>query len=231
VTGAADDDTLQFYRRNTEAYAGRAKAPSKRLKGCLALLPQGGSILELGCGAGNHAAEILAAGFRLRATDGSPEMAAIAARRLGHPVATMRFDELEEREAHDGVWASACLLHVPRDELAGVLSRIRRALKRDGVFYASYKIGHGDGGRDSLAATTIIPRPNGCSPPMPRRERGIRSRPTPARSRALTRRRRRCCTSSCGNAHDPEKCEAVFPRDKRRRRLRGGHAPKVARTP
>ena len=73
--GAADDDTLQFYRRNAEAYAGWAKAPSTRLKGFLALLPPGGSILELGCGVGNHAAEMLAAGFALRATDGSPEMA------------------------------------------------------------------------------------------------------------------------------------------------------------
>ncbi len=141
--GAADDDTLQFYSRNAEAYAGWAKAPSRRLKGFLALLPKGGSILELGCGAGNHAGEILAAGFRLRATDGSPEMAAIASQRLRHPVDTMRFDQLDEHEAHDGVWASACLLHVPRDELAGVLARVHRALNADGVFYASYKIGHG----------------------------------------------------------------------------------------
>ena len=108
--GAADDDTLQFYRRNAEAYAGWAKAPSARLKGFLALLPPASSILELGCGAGNHAAEMLAAGFALRATDGSPEMAAIASRRLGHPVETMRFNELDEHEAHDGIWASACLL-------------------------------------------------------------------------------------------------------------------------
>lgn len=147
---AVDDETLQFYRRNAEAYAGWAKAPSARLKGFLELLPRRGSILELGCGAGNHAAEILTAGFQLRATDGSPEMAAIASQRLGHPVEAMRFDELDEHEAYDGVWASACLLHVPRDELVGVLARVRRALKCDGVFYASYKIGHGDGGRDSL---------------------------------------------------------------------------------
>ena len=156
---AADDDTLQFYRRNAEAYAGRAKAPSTRLKSFLALLPTGGAILELGCGAGNHAAEMLAAGFRLRATDGSPEMAAIAAQRLSHPVEAMRFDELDEHEAYDGVWASACLLHVPRDELSGVLSRIHRALKRDGVFYASYKIGQGEGGRDSLGRYYNYPSP------------------------------------------------------------------------
>jgi SAM-dependent methyltransferase len=157
--GAVDDDTLQFYRRNAEAYAGRAKAPSTRLKGFLALLPPGGAILELGCGAGNHASVMLEAGFKLRATDGSPEMAAIASQRLNHPVEAMRFDELDEHEAYDGVWASACLLHVPRDELAGVLARVRRALKPGGVFYASYKIGHGEGGRDSLGRYYNYPSP------------------------------------------------------------------------
>jgi len=144
-----DETTLQFYRQNARSYADWAKAPSARLTGFLALLPPGGAILELGCGAGNHAAVMLAEGFSLRATDGSPEMAKIASRRLGHPVETMRFDELEAQQAYDGVWASACLLHVPRDELAGILGRIHRALKPFGVFYASYKMGESDG-RDSL---------------------------------------------------------------------------------
>jgi SAM-dependent methyltransferase len=144
-----DDDTLQFYRRNAEAYAGWAKAPSARLKDFLALLPSSGSILELGCGAGNHSAEMLAAGFALRATDGSPEMAEIASRRLGHPVEAMLFHQLDDHAAYDGVWASACLLHVPRDELAGILGRVHRALKPGGLFYASFKVGEDDG-RDSL---------------------------------------------------------------------------------
>ncbi len=30
-------------------------------------------------------------------------------------------------------WASACLLHVPREELAGILGRIHRALKPGGA--------------------------------------------------------------------------------------------------
>ena len=85
----------------------------------------------------------------MRATDGSPEMAAIALQQLNHPVEAMLFDELDARAAYDGVWASACLLHVPRDELAGVLARIHRSLKPEGLFYARYKVGHGDG-RDSL---------------------------------------------------------------------------------
>ena len=85
-------------------------------------------------------------------------MAAKAQERLGRPVKVMRFDELSDVGTYDGVWASACLLHVPRDELAGILARIHRALKPSGVFYASYKVGHGDG-RDSLGRYYNYPSP------------------------------------------------------------------------
>jgi SAM-dependent methyltransferase len=153
-----DEATLQFYRRNAQSYAERAKAPSARLKGFLALLSPGGSILERGCGAGDHSAEMLAAGFKVRATDGSSEMAEIASRRLGHPVETLLFDELDEHDAYDGVWASACLLHVPRHDLAAILGRIRRSLKPEGLFYASFKVGEGDG-RDNLGRYYNYPSP------------------------------------------------------------------------
>ena len=141
--------TLQFYRDNARSYADWAKAPSARLVRFMGLLPAGGEVLELGCGAGNHSAVMLAAGFAVRPTDGSPEMAEVAARRLNRPVETMLFHELDAREAYDGIWASACLLHAPRDELPGILARIHRALKPSGVFYASFKAGDHDG-RDSL---------------------------------------------------------------------------------
>jgi len=153
-----DEKTLQFYRSNAQSYADWAKAPSTRLTGFLALLPPGASILELGCGAGHHSAVMLEAGFVVHATDGSPEMAGIAACRLGHPVEAMLFDELDAQDAYDGVWASACLLHVPRDELAAILGRIHLALKRSGVFYASFKIGEGDG-RDNLGRYYNYPSP------------------------------------------------------------------------
>jgi SAM-dependent methyltransferase len=153
-----DEATLQFYGRNAASYAAWAKAPSTRLIDFLGLLPPAGSILELGCGSGHHSAEMLARGFTVRVTDGSSEMAEIASRRLNHPVEAMLFDELDEHEAFDGVWASACLLHAPRNELAGILTRIHRALKADGVFYASYKIGEGEG-RDSLGRYYNYPSP------------------------------------------------------------------------
>jgi hypothetical protein len=49
-------------------------------------------------------------------------------------------------------------LHVPRHELAGVLARIHRALKPDSVFYASFKVGDGDG-RDTLGRYYNYPSP------------------------------------------------------------------------
>jgi SAM-dependent methyltransferase len=153
-----DEETLEFYEKNAKPYAEWAKAPSTRLTDFLALLPPGGSILELGCGAGNHSAKMIAAGFAVRPTDGSPEMASEASRRLGRPVETLLFHELDQAEAYDGIWASACLLHVPRDELVGILARIHRALTPAGVFYASFKIGEGEG-RDRLGRYYNYPSP------------------------------------------------------------------------
>jgi SAM-dependent methyltransferase len=145
-----DHDTLQFYRRNAEAYAQREiTSRQARMARFLGLLSPGAKILELGCGAGGDSAEMLASGFDVRATDGSPELADIAAKRLGRPVETLLFQDVNEVEAYDAVWANACLLHVPREQLADVLALIWRALKPAGYFYASYKAGDADG-RDTL---------------------------------------------------------------------------------
>ncbi|WBU27715.1 class I SAM-dependent methyltransferase [Rhodopseudomonas palustris] len=149
MTQAFDDDTLRFYRGNATAYAER-QPRSATLTKFLGELPAGAKILELGCGAGYQAEAMLAAGFDVDATDGSPELAAEASRRLGRPVRTMLFHQLDAIDAYDAVWAHACLLHVPRDELADVLKLIWRALKPGGLFYASYKSGEGEG-RDKLA--------------------------------------------------------------------------------
>jgi SAM-dependent methyltransferase len=155
-----DEETLQFYRGNAEAYAGREiTSRQARLTAFLAQLPPGATILELGCGAGGDTAEMLARGFDVRPTDGSPEMAAVASKHLGRTVETLLFHDLDAVEAYDAVWANACLLHVPRAELADVLARIWRALKAEGVFYASYKEGDGDG-RDTLDRYYNYPSPD-----------------------------------------------------------------------
>jgi SAM-dependent methyltransferase len=61
----------------------------------------------------------------------------------------MTFGELDADAAFDAVWASASLLHAPVAALPDVLTRVRRALRPGGRFYAGFKRGDGEG-YDSL---------------------------------------------------------------------------------
>ncbi len=155
---AHDDATLAFYNQEAEAYTSRfaEAAPSRGLTPFLAALSPGARILELGCGGGRDSEAMIAQGFAVTPTDGSAALAAVAERRLGVPVRVMRFDELETEGAYDGVWANACLIHVPEDALPAILIRIRTALRPGGLFSASYKIGSG-GARDDLGRYNNLP--------------------------------------------------------------------------
>ncbi|PTM42021.1 class I SAM-dependent methyltransferase [Bosea sp. 124] len=145
---ARDPATLDFYAAEAQAYAGRSReAEHARIAAFAAALPAGGRVLELGCGGGHDSVELLARGLDLVPTDGSPELAAQASERLGRPVAVLLFEDIDAQAAFDGVFANACLLHVPRSGLPGILARIHAALKPGGVFYASFKAGT-DEGRD-----------------------------------------------------------------------------------
>lgn len=146
-----DPKTLAFYDAEAEAYAARGDRSnvSGSLRTFLARLAPGTHVLDLGSGDGRHSAAMIEAGFEVTALDGSAGLAAIASRRLGKPVRGARFDELEDVEAFDAVWAHASLLHVPAEGLADILARIHRALKPGGRLFASFKSGNAEG-RDDL---------------------------------------------------------------------------------
>lgn len=153
---AFDGETLEFYRVHARAYVNRQQSPSRALPAFLARLPPGAAILELGCGGGLDAEAMIAAGFDVTPTDGSAEVAAEAEARLGRPVAVLRFDALDLVDRFDGVWANACLLHAPAEALAGILGRVRRALKDGGLFHATFKAGDGPA-RDALGRYNNLP--------------------------------------------------------------------------
>ncbi len=142
----SNDGNARFYRDNAAAYAGRARrTPTARLDKFLAGLRPGASVLELGCGGGQDSAYMIARGFEVTPTDGSLELAAEAERLLGRHVKVIRFEELCWRERFDGIWAEACLLHVPRASLGDVIARVLLALKVSGVLHASFKAGDREG--------------------------------------------------------------------------------------
>jgi len=154
-----DGNTRDFYQRRAAEWAAHLPhAHSPRLDPFLDRLPPGGAILEMGCGDGRDAAYMIARGFEVHPSDGTPAMARLASERLGREVPVMEFAELEAVEAFDGIWCQASLLHLAEAELAPVLRRIHRALRRGGWHWASYKDGTG-GGRDDVGRFfSYIPR-------------------------------------------------------------------------
>ncbi len=135
--------TLDWYRENAEKFiAGTADADMSPLYAAfLAHVPAGGRILDLGCGAGAASLHFKRLGYDVLAVDGCREMCEYTLSRVGCPVRCMRFEELDFTDEFDGVWACASLLHVPGKNLPRVLRLVRRALKDDGVLYASFKYG------------------------------------------------------------------------------------------
>ena len=114
----------------------------------LKYVPPGGEILDLGCGSGRDTKSFIDAGYKVEAIDASRELCVKASEFTGIKVRCMRFEELDETDRYDGVFACASLLHVPKEELLGVLERVHQSIKTQGVLYASFKYGDFSGERD-----------------------------------------------------------------------------------
>lgn len=162
---AHDAATLAWYDAQAQAYASRPQRDEfpeldDFLDGLIDAHGPGAKVLELGCGGGRDAEQMLRRGIDVTPTDGSAGLAAQAQARLGRPVQVLRFEDLDAMDAYDGVWANACLLHVPLAALPGVLGLVHRALKPGGVLRASFKGGEGDG-RDSMGRYFNFPTARG----------------------------------------------------------------------
>jgi SAM-dependent methyltransferase len=110
----------------------------------LAHVPRGGAVLDAGCGSGRDALAFKTLGYAVAAFDGSAEMARRAGEHAGLPVRHLAFADVAWREAFDGIWACASLLHVPHADLPGDLTRLAQTLRPGGVFYMSFKYGRSD---------------------------------------------------------------------------------------
>ena len=146
-TGISQDTTLSWYRDNAIQYAEetRNSLVLDALWEFLSRMKEGGTILDYGSGSGRDSAYFLDKGFSVDSLDGSAEMKAQAERLFGIKVKLASFLSLEEKDKYDGIWAQASILHLEEHDLRVALTLIERALKRDGVFYSSFRKGEGDG--------------------------------------------------------------------------------------
>ena len=144
------DVTIEYYNKNAAEFReDTAGVEFRKIQNAfLDLLPEGALILDFGCGSGRDALEFLKRGYQVEATDGSEEMCRAAAELTGLVVRQMLFQELDEEEKYDGIWACSSILHLPKPELEDVLERMTAALKRNGVIYASFKYGAFEGERN-----------------------------------------------------------------------------------
>ena len=114
----------------------------------LSYLNEGDSILDFGCGSGRDTKYFLSKGYKVDATDGSEEICKVASDYTGINVKCLLFNELDEIDKYDGIWACASILHLDRDDLIDVFHRIARALKDNGILYTSFKYSEFEGMRN-----------------------------------------------------------------------------------
>ena len=143
--------TLNYYAQNAEKYSADTVAVefSDVQNRFLSKLAPGAAILDFGCGSGRDTKAFLDQGYHVTAVDGSPELCAIASAYTGVPVRQMLFQELDDHEIYDGIWACASILHVQTIELPNVFRRMITALKPVGFVYTSFKFGTFEGERNS----------------------------------------------------------------------------------
>ena len=142
----ADDGTMAAYAANIDRYRRLVgdMGGNSMLPRFLDRLPKTASVLDFGCGVGDSAARIQAAGHDMTCIDASPEMAAAAKALYGLDVRQQSFDELDDVAGFDAIWASFSLLHAPKAAVPDILARIHHALRPGGSVYIGLKQGTGE---------------------------------------------------------------------------------------
>jgi SAM-dependent methyltransferase len=112
----------------------------------IALMP-GAVALDLGCGNGKDAAYLRSKKITAAGADYSRGMLKVAkGRHENTPFVQMDMRQLGVKSGIiSGVWANACVYHVPKADFTKVLSEVGRVLGCDGIFSFNLKIGEGEG--------------------------------------------------------------------------------------
>lgn len=142
--------TLNYYNQNADSFTqGTVSVDFSQVQDkFLERLNVGDYILDFGCGSGRDTKYFLKKGMVVDAIDGSVNLCKLASEYTGIKVRNILFQELDEQEKYDGIWACASILHLPKEELSVVLDKMIAALKKNGIIYTSFKYGDFEGERN-----------------------------------------------------------------------------------
>ena len=151
------EQTLNYYNEKSELFVNdTAELEFSDIQDSfLKYLEKGSLILDFGCGSGRDSRYFLKKGYRVEAIDGSHEMVKIASKLTGLNVKQMMFSELDECEKYDGIFACASILHVPYTEFSDIFGRLKKAVKKNGYIYVSFKYGEYEGYRNGRYFTDL----------------------------------------------------------------------------
>ncbi len=143
-------DSVEYYDKNAVEYFEQTVDINMQTLWDLftAQLPEGASILDLGCGSGRDSAYFISCGFDVTAMDASEEMCDLASIHIGQDVLNLSFAEMDFNEVFDGIWACASLLHVPGDQIEEIFAKVVKSLKDNGVLFMSFYYGDYEGERN-----------------------------------------------------------------------------------
>jgi cyclopropane fatty-acyl-phospholipid synthase-like methyltransferase len=143
-------ETIEYYEKNAQDFAAStADIEFPELQDIfLAELKNGASVLDFGCGSGRDTCYFLKKGYKVTALDGSAELCRIAEEKTGNPVIQMDFNDFDEQDRYDGIWACSSILHLSKQELKQVLVHMEQALHKGGIIYTSFKYSEFEGMRN-----------------------------------------------------------------------------------
>ena len=144
------DTTINYYDNNANKFVSDTQDVvfTETQDLFISYLNKGDSILDFGCGSGRDSKYFLNKGFIVTATDGSIEMCKAASSYAGIDVKHLLFNELEDVNCYDGVWACSSILHLYKELLIDCFHRIAKALKDNGILYTSFKYSEFEGLRN-----------------------------------------------------------------------------------
>ena len=151
------NNTLKYYDMNAEKFVeGTVSLDFVATQNkFLDKLPVNASILDFGCGSGRDTKYFLDHGMNVEAIDGSKVLCKMASEYTGIEVKQMIFQELDDIEKYDGIWACSSILHLAKDELNEVIQKMIKALKQNGIIYTSFKYGDFAGERNGRFFTDM----------------------------------------------------------------------------
>ncbi|MDQ6532113.1 methyltransferase domain-containing protein [Flavobacterium sp. LHD-85] len=106
---------------------------------------EGGKILDLGCGPGHHSIFFFNHGFKVTGVDLSTKMIELAKKESKNiDFKIMDILNLDfKKNSFNAIWASASLLHIPKNKIIPLLKKLKSILIEDGLLYISLKEGKG----------------------------------------------------------------------------------------